>query len=156
MFFYVGGHPALKVDGADGNENDTSGNYLDFHTDDNSTYMLCNNFIVPPEKIDGVVEIKKDVFKKHPSLVIDRKNDESTLIRRNGKKVRVISSSSIICVWADDSRGAFVAVECWWGLPDYWQETQRELSQKALINSLKSKTTGEYEYKLEFINKQEK
>jgi galactose mutarotase-like enzyme len=156
MFFYVGGHPALKADGVDEDENDTSGNYLDFHTNDNSTYMLCNNFIAPPEKIEGVVELKKEVFKKYPSLVIARKNDLTTLIRRCGKKVEITSSSPIICVWADDSRGAFVAVECWWGLPDYWQETQRELSQKALINSLKSKTVGEYEYKLEFINKQEK
>ncbi len=155
MFFYIGGHPALKIDGAEGNNDDTSGNFLDFCTENNSTYTLTNNFIMPPENIDGCVELKKDVFVKYPSLVLDRKNETTILKRKCGKQVKVTSSSPIICVWADDKRGAFVAVECWWGLPDYWIDTKRELKNKNLINSLKAKQTSEYEYKLEFINKQE-
>ena len=155
MFFYVGGHPALKIDGAKDNNDDTSGNYLDFCTENNSTYTLCNNFIMPPENIDGCVELKKEVFIKYPSLVLDRQSNTTVLRRKNGKSVKVQSSSPIICVWADDKRGAFVAVECWWGLPDYWLDTKRELKDKRMINSLKAKQLGEFEYKLEFINKQE-
>jgi galactose mutarotase-like enzyme len=155
MYFYVGGHPALKVDGAENNNDDTSGNFLDFCTENNSTYTLENNFIAPPEKIEGCVELKKDVFVKYPSLVLDRRSDTTILKRKNGKSVKVQSTSPIICVWADDKRGAFVAVECWWGLPDYWHDTERELKNKRMINSLKANCTGEYEYKLEFINKQE-
>lgn len=155
MYYYVGSHPALKIDGAEQNADDTSGNYLDFCTENNSTYTLCNNFIMPPENIEGCVEMKKDVFVKYPSLVLDRKNTTTVLRRKSGKQVKIISSSPIICVWSDDKRGAFVAVECWWGLPDYWIDTKRELKTKNFINSLQPQKECEYEYKLEFINKQE-
>ena len=95
------------------------------------------------------------MFVKYPSLVLDRRSDTTILKRKNGKSVKVQSTSPIICVGADDKRGAFVAVECWWGLPDYWHDTERELKNKRMINSLKANCVGEYEYKLEFINKQE-
>lgn len=155
MYYYVGSHPAIKIDGAENNADDTSGNYLDFCTENNATYTLCNNFIMPKEKLDGCLEMKKSVFEKYPSLVLDRQNEETVLKRRNGKQVIITSTSPIICVWSDDKRGAFVAVESWWGLPDFWLDTKRELSKKDFINSLEAGCTNEYNYKLEFINKQE-
>ena len=157
MYFFIGSHPALKIDETKGEEiDDTSGNWLDFHSEGNATYTLMNNYLAPKQLIDSKVELTKSLFQKYPSLVMDRKNDTVTLTRRNGKSVNVISSSPIICVWQDGKRGGLTAVESWWGLPDFWNETQRELKNKLGINSLEPSMEFKCEYKMEFIGKQEK
>lgn len=154
MYFYLGSHPALKIDEVKGEiKDDCSGNYLDFNCSHNATYTLNNNFLDKTCPIDDRIELKKEVFDKYPSLVVERNGDTVTLERKNGKKVNVISSSPIICVWQHEMRGGICAVESWWGLPDFWDQTERELKNKKMINKLEPNMEFKCDYKLEFIAK---
>ncbi len=154
MYFFLGSHPALRIDVVKGKEkDDASGNVLDFNSVGNATYTLRDNFIYMSELIPDTVDLEKSLFTRYPSLVMERKSDTVTLRRKCGKTVDVVSDSPIICVWSDDKRGDLVAVESWWGLPDFAVETERELKNKKFINSLESKREFKCGYKLEFDNR---
>lgn len=153
IYFGLGCHPGFVLDSVEcENISDTSGNYLEFEIKQSLTQieMDDSNVFVKGEKkslYGNVIELTKDKFAKDAILFKGVKGGIK-IIRKNGITLHFkINNPPIFAVWSHKQFGNFVCVEPWFGLPDN-NIPVREISQKALINSLEVGKEFNYNYTL--------
>lgn len=147
LYYSVGGHVAVKLDGAD-----TKGNFVRFDKSLKLKYILDGSFISGSEKADvSGFEASKDLFVKEDTLMLATGGSaEITVERACGKKLGFSVSSPVIAFWTDPEEGNFVCVEPWWGLPDVMPK-QSEISEKPFVIRLDGKKRHECGYDIKLL-----
>jgi len=146
IYFGIGAHPSFTLDGENG---DTNGNFLILPEAEYVGYKVDKkNVLLLPESSFGTlstIELSKSFFAEYDTLLVQRRGKSVKLVRRCGKTVTVECESPIIAVWSHPSKGNYVCIESFWGLPDLSGGVTRELKDKKYINDLeagKSKCFG--------------
>ena len=124
-----GEHLAIKA-------NEKGKVYLNKNT---TLYPLVNGIIDldNPIKIDEVLSLEKETFKKYDTLVI--KNDTKSLIVDNGfnRLVAYKFDAPYFAIWSNPTKGNFVCIEPWWGISNYINEP-KDLSKRKGIHKVDS------------------
>lgn len=152
MYFGLGAHPAYQLDYVERqNKTDTSGNYLEFDTEQDLSYYALNSkgtfldCLKPLGKVKRI-ELNKELMEKYPTLIMTGLTDSIvTLIRKDIKIKFNLNKPPYFALWTHPQYGNYYCIEPWWGLPDF-VDTKRELKDKEGINSLMSKKTFSYTY----------
>ena len=156
MYFNVGGHPALFVDGY---ETDSSFVYDDvkllFDKDYTVNQYVLNEIgslvshtelVTLPKKFN----LTKDIIEEAKTLIYDVADiNEVTLISKDKKFVFDISKSNILAVWTMPGFGNYLCIEPWWGVPDF-ESTNKKIEDKILINKLSSNDKFITDFKIKF------
>lgn len=153
LYYGVGGHPAFICDGCDLDDYfDISGNYITIETDKQIGKIELNEqgtFIVGKgnEVCDKTIHLSKEYIMKEKTLIIDSSNIKNVTLNRINKDKVIISlyDCNYLAFWTDEKHGNFIAIEPWWSLPDY-EEDSIELSEKPSILSLESGKSKVHEY----------
>lgn len=139
LYAGYGEHLALKA-----NENGKV--YLN---NSNTLYPLVNGLIDlnNPIKLDNVLSLSKDTFKKYDTLVF--KNESKKIILDNGFN-RLISyefDSPYFAIWSNPNKGSFVCIEPWWGMTNYINEPS-SIKDRLGIDEIKE--SKEYSFTINF------
>lgn len=156
MYFSVGGHPALIVDGYEtADEFVFKDVKLTFEKDHEVNQFMLNdagNLIshTVPAVLPKEYMITKDTIEAVKTLIYDVTDVNTvTLHTLNRKFVFDISKSNVLAIWSKPGFGNYLCVEPWWGIPDY-ESTNKKLEEKALIMKLSAKDTFVTDYKIKF------
>lgn len=156
IYFSVGGHPAIKVNGFEDNSSYIFENVkLVLDKKYNVSKYILNesgSFIV--NKIDDVLEeefiMSKDLIDESKTLIYDVENIKEITLESGGERIIFdISQAPILAIWTKSGFGDFLCVEPWWGLPDF-ENPNKELKDKPLINSLNINDVFTTFYKMRF------
>ena len=156
MYFNVGGHPALIVDGY---ETDSAFVYDDVKLLFDKDYTV-NQYVL--NEIGSLVShtelvtlpkefnLTKDIIEEAKTLIYDVADiNEVTLISKDKKFVFDISKSNILAVWTMPGFGNYLCIEPWWGVPDF-ESTNKKIEDKILINKLSSNDKFITDFKIKF------
>lgn len=139
MYFAVGSHPAFLTD---------KGAKIVFPREyDGEIYELSGNYLSRDKRKARFKELPLDktLFQKYGTLILKRTFDDYTI--KNGEyDIKIVSSSPVIALWADERRDSFVCAESWWGACDYADSPEKELKNKLFINALGPGKTAEFGY----------
>ena len=155
MYFGAGFHPAYAVDCTRGTDSDDiSGNTLVFDGKQKLTrYVLDENgaFIVGTEKCEmGELALSKRIFREAKTLIYGGVKGDITLYEKSGGGITYdMCGAPYIAVWSHESRGGYVCVEPWWGLPDF-AGADKDISRKTGINKLEAQEVFECGYKVKY------
>ncbi len=154
MFFGAGFHPAYKIDCVRGDEcDDISGNTLIFDGKQELTRYVLNEsgaFIVGKEHCEiSELALSKQLFKDAKTLIYGGVNGNITLHMNSGSIIYDVCGAPYIAVWSHESRGGYVCVEPWWGLPDF-ADADKDISRKTGINKLEAGKVFECGYKVKY------
>ena len=157
MYFSVGGHPALIVDGYETLDSYVYDNVRLIFDKEYNTYQYKLNEIgnlishAKNIKLPADLLISKELIEEHKTLIYDVKGINEVTLKTNNRSITFnISKCDILALWTKDGFGNFLCVEPWWGLPDY-ESTNKKIEEKALINKLTSKETFITDYKIKFL-----
>lgn len=156
MYFNVGGHPALIVDGY---ETETKFVYDDvkllfneeyevdqFFLDETGSLISHNDLVLLPKEF----EMTKDIIEEAKTLIYDVTDiNDVTLVSKDKKIVFDISKCNVLAIWTNPGFGNYICIEPWWGMPDFI-DTNKVLSDKQLIQILKSNDKYITDYKIKF------
>ena len=156
MYFNVGGHPALIVDGYETSDrfvfNDVR---LVFDKEyETNQYVLSEvgNLISHTEKVilPSNYLITKDLIEEHKTLIYDVKDINEVILKTNDRSyVFDISKCNVLAIWSMPGFGNYICVEPWWGIPDF-ESTNKKLEDKILIQKLSSNDKYITDYKIKF------
>ncbi len=156
MYFNVGGHPALIVDGY---ETETKFVYDDvkllfneeyevdqFFLDKTGSLISYNDLVLLPKEF----EMTKDIIEEAKTLIYDVTDiNDVTLVSKDKKIVFDISKCNVLAIWTNPGFGNYICIEPWWGMPDFI-DTNKVLSDKQLIQFLKPNDKYITDYKIKF------
>lgn len=156
MYFNVGGHPALIVDGY---ETETKFVYDDvkllfneeyevdqFFLDETGSLISHNDLVLLPKEF----EMTKDIIEEAKTLIYDVTDiNDVTLVSKDKKIVFDISKCNVLAIWTNPGFGNYICIEPWWGMPDFI-DTNKVLSDKQLIQFLKPNDKYITDYKIKF------
>ena len=156
MYFNVGGHPALIVDGYENEDGFVFDNVkLSFDKEyDVNQYILneIGNLVSHTSRVTlpKEFEITKDIINEAKTLIYDVTDINQVTLKTNGYEyVFDISECNILAIWSMSGFGNFLCVEPWWGIPDY-ESTNKKLEEKVLIRKLEPTKTFITNYKIKF------
>ncbi|MCR5350077.1 MAG: hypothetical protein K6E20_03695 [Acholeplasmatales bacterium] len=142
IYYEFGGHPALKVDGA---ENDQGFEIKDtilefennivtekFNLDDSGSYIVNKTKVsIPSEFI-----ITKKIIEDSKTLIFDAKNINKCILKTKGYRFYFdIEDFEILALWTYPGYGDYLCVEPWCGIPDIFNPN-KELKAKPLMHKL--------------------
>lgn len=156
MYFNVGGHPALKVNGY---ETDTEYIFEDvtlvfdqeykvkkYELNDKGTFITLGIDTLLPK----CFKMSKELINKEKTLIYDVSNiNKVTLKSKNKEFVFDISDAPFLAIWSNPGFGDFLCVEPWWGLPDF-DDSNKILNEKKFITKLGKELEYKTGYKIEF------
>lgn len=103
------------------------------------------------EEYVSVIKLNKSVF-ANDAIIFENVIGDIILENGNGRKISFeLNSPPVLAFWTHKEKGDYVAVEPWWGLPDY-NPPVREISKKAKINILKPNESFNYSFSFTIIN----
>ena len=141
MYFYLGGHLALILDGTDeeGGAEDTKGNFITLDKEATTLYGLGETFINRTEKCSiKSFEVDKDFMRKHRTLIVETGGEgKLTLKRKNGREFEFRYGSPVLGVWSMEDNGKYVCIEPWWGICGE-ENGKTEISEKKWINKVEA------------------
>ena len=155
MYFGAGFHPAYRIDCTRLSDcDDISGNTLAFDGNQKLTrYVLDESgaFIVGKEHCDmSELALSKQIFKDAKTLIYGGvKGDIKLKMKSGGDITYDMGGAPYIAVWSHESRGGYVCVEPWWGLPDF-ADADKDISRKTGINKLEAGKAFECGYKVKY------
>ena len=156
MYFNVGGHPALIVDGYEESNKFVFNNVrLEFKEEYNTKQYVLNevgNLIshTLDVKLPKEMIITKELIEEHKTLIYDVKDIDEVILKTNNRRyVFNISKCDILAIWSKEGFGNFLCVEPWWGIPDY-ESTNKKIEDKILIKKLSSNDSYTTNYKILF------
>lgn len=140
IYFSVGGHIGLNVDGTtDGEGNDdTDGNFIRFAPPIKKVYKLDGLFVGGKSECAPVSEFEtsKRYFREKDTFIgITDGKCALTLEKRSGGKISITTDAPVLALWSNNKYGKFVCVEPWYGLPDC-NPPRREIKDGELVNKL--------------------
>ena len=156
LFFNVGGHPALIVDGY---ENETG--YVfenvkllfdkDYEVDqfmiDDSGSLISH---VEKAHIPAEYVISKGIIAEAKTLIYDTTDINEVTLVSNDKVFKFdITQSNVLAIWSKPGFGNYLCVEPWWGIPDY-NSTNKQFTEKPLIRKLPTSETFITNFKIKF------
>lgn len=153
MYFYLGGHVAMLLDGtdeADGRE-DTKGNFITLERELTDYYGLGET-LIEEIRVGSFkrFEVDKAFMQRYRTLILRTGGDgRLTLTRKSGREIEFTFNSPVIAFWSMEETGKYVCIEPWWGISGA-EKNVLEISQKELINSLEAgkSFTGSYKFKI--------
>ena len=156
MYFNVGGHPALIVDG---HETDKSFVYDDVklvfdkeYTVDQFVLNEVGSLISHKEPITLPLELNltKDIIEEAKTIIYDVTNiNEVTLVNKDKKFIFDIAKSNVLAIWTMPGFGNYICIEPWWGVPDF-ESTTKKLEEKELIQVLEPNGKFITDFKIKF------
>lgn len=151
MYFALGAHPAYNIP-CDKNIDfdDISGSAIEFDRPFSLVRYKLND---SGEYINGTaavnvkrIELSKRLFQKYSTLIFGGASGRVTLSKRGGGDILFdIGDVPYLALWSHKTRGGYVCIEPWCGLPDF-ENCDSELKNKQGINALPSGETFEYAY----------
>lgn len=155
MYFMLGGHPAIALPTKEGDENDTSENYIQFKRQMKPNLYRLNeigHFILHKQEYPAFDRIycDKKIMKEYQTLIfIDEKFDSLDVVRKDGISIRFeLNNPDVLSFWSHDTYGAYWCVEPWYGVPDML-EPVREIKDKAMIKKLDKGNQFEYTFTMQ-------
>ena len=161
MYFSVGGHPALIVNGY---ETDTEFVYdnvkLLFDKDYNTKeYVLNNDGTLISKVVDTIIPkefvLNKQIIEEAKTLIYEVYNKNEGI---GVTGVKLISGDEefdfafnckTLAIWTNPNFGNYLCVEPWWGVPDF-ESTDKVLENKKLIDKLEPNEYYYSDYKIAF------
>lgn len=156
IYFNVGGHPALIVDGFETNEKfvyedvkfvfDKEYEVNQFFLNEVGSLISHNDLVLLPKEF----EMSKDIIEEAKTLIYDvTEINEVTLVSKDNKYIFDISKCNILAIWTNPGFGNYICVEPWWGIPDF-EDTSKKLEDKILINKLSFNDKYVTDFKIKF------
>lgn len=152
MYFGLGAHPAYQV-GFDAlsDFDDISGNYIAFEEPQNLVRYVLNESgdyirgVTPSMRLQRL-PLSKRLFQTYNTLIFGGAHGRLSLHKRDGTSITFdVGDVPYLAFWSHKTRGNYVCVEPWCGLPDF-ENCDSELKNKEGINALESGKSFEYAY----------
>lgn len=157
MYFMMGAHPAFNVCATykEGKIN-TDANYLDFLKPISPNYLTLEekgHFITGKAPFGTITRLStgKDVMIKYKTVMLtDVGTDKLVLRLADGENVYFdFGKVDVLAFWSMEDSGAYVCIEPWHGAPDKLTP-DRELKDKAFVQTLEPGKTFTYRYRVSF------
>lgn len=153
MYFGIGGHPALKVPFIQKeNEDDTSGNFIEFDKEIRTFRYIANDKSFQKDKIEFITpkkyEVSKENIRKYGTLILDAKNIKHLVLKRSdGININYDFNTKFVAFWSHPYFGDYICVEPWDSLNDF-ENGSLELKEKPTINTLSPNSTYLFKYSI--------
>lgn len=157
IYYELGGHPALKVDGEDtGYSFEIKNTILEFENDivTNKYYLNEDGSLITGKSINQIprlLAVTKNLITEAKTIILDASDINSVKLKTLGYEYLFdLSEAPILALWTYPGYGDYLCVEPWWGIPDIINPNP-ELKDKPMMRSLNPNESEEVGYSITII-----